>query len=72
MLKLKIVLSGNSFEYEADELQPLMEFYRLWVGAQGSGPDAIKLEALTERLKNNNTALSAVVEQFSSSIKKEA
>jgi len=62
VLKVAITLGGNTFTFEGDESP--VELFRMWLNAQQPGQDAVKIEELTNRLRNNNTTLANVVEQF--------
>ena len=59
-MKISLTLGANSFTYEGEESPS--DLFRLWLNAQQPGQDAIKLEALTEKLRANNTALETVVD----------
>jgi hypothetical protein len=63
-MKVTVTLGDAGFEAEADatEREMMLVLYRLWLNAmESSGADAVKLEALTTRLRTQNDALAAAV-----------
>lgn len=59
MIKTTVTLGDNSFNFEGEE-SPL-ELFRMWLNAQQPGQDAVKIEELTQRLRNNTSILEKVV-----------